>query len=272
MSTPAVNTDIYVNYTDTYSHPTIPALPALPDITVGRLTAYNVNGVVHSLDSITNRHTYAYPSVDSNGAFILHLSSQGAFAFVDRAAYAATLNMHRLGSRKGSVLLGADAFISENASEYDNAGTGDLGGLVAIGLRADASYGDANTAIGRDAKAKETKATAYGGRAGALKRGSVAVGHNAQATGIGAIAIGGFTGDASAIAQPGNTGDPRCVAVGDGSVQIGLGINSSPNTLKFRGFELCDASGNIPKERLVTAVVAILEELGVEIPESEPSA
>ena len=80
-----------------------------------------------------------------------------------------------------------------------------------------------------------------------------AVGINGEATGAWSIALG-YLSKASAY----------------GAVQLGVGTNSTKNTLQFKGYQVVDADGNIPLERLTnvtnqigdisTALTAILGE------------
>lgn len=63
------------------------------------------------------------------------------------------------------------------------------------------------------------------------RNGSIAIGDNSQAVSSG-IAIGG------------------CVEAGNGAIQLGHGINSTEGSLQFKNYQLLDADGKIPNERL----------------------
>ena len=71
------------------------------------------------------------------------------------------------------------------------------------------------------------------------------IGAAAQST-----ANGGFAGGSGTSATTGAAIGSNAQATADGAVQLGAGTNSAPNTLQFRNFQLCDADGQIPAERL----------------------
>ena len=98
-----------------------------------------------------------------------------------------------------------------------------------------------------------------------------AVGNNAVATsggavGLNAITTTGFAGGQGAesrYAADGQTKITGAVAIGpnakaqaDDAVQIGFGVNTTENTLQFRNYQLLDANGKIPTDRLDLATVA----------------
>lgn len=83
-----------------------------------------------------------------------------------------------------------------------------------------------------------------------------AIGYGSQATTGGSIGTsatcttGGAVG-ASTIATTGFAGGNLAQATQDGAVQLGAGVNSNPNTLQFRSYQLLDAYGKIPAARFV---------------------
>lgn len=278
---------IYLNYLDFYSHPMAPALPELPDVEVGRMRLYSLNDIDFYKDAITHRQTVVFRNPEvADPPFVLHLSENGSLALFDRTTYDIPLHAARLAAHRGSIVLGFDAILSANASERDPEGEGPL----VVGYGAESACAEGNAAVGARSKARESRTTALGGKAGALKWGATAIGYNAQAVGVESVAIGGKKDDAGvppAETFPGATGDTRCVAKADGAVQIGPGVNDVANSLQFRGHQLLDGSGNVPRERIVEALktlgildaegnipkgilMAALIELGLVEPEPAP--
>ena len=84
---------------------------------------------------------------------------------------------------------------------------------------------------------------AVGNAANSVKGGAIgemAEAFNGGAVGCGAESNGsGFAGGELAIARGGGS-----------CVQLGSGTNNEQNTLQFRSYQICDANGNIPAERL----------------------
>lgn len=89
--------------------------------------------------------------------------------------------------------------------------------------------------------------------------GGFSAGINASVTGSGAIigknadaspsssgasiGMGAYSNDGAGIGK-------NAVATGQNAVQLGTGTNSNDNTLQFLTYQICDANGNIPAERL----------------------
>lgn len=114
-----------------------------------------------------------------------------------------------------------------------------LGG-TALGAYALASTGNYATAVGHTAEATGAESIAIGGSS------SVTVA--AQASGTRAIAIGyGTDSTAAGAVAIGESAD----STASGAVQLGTGTNSTTNTLQFRSYQLLDASGRIPADRMV---------------------
>ena len=102
--------------------------------------------------------------------------------------------------------------------------------------------------------------------------GGFAAGDSATATYGGAIGNGASAGMGGAVGRMANTstggavgqgansttgfaGGYNAMAIGTGAVQLGTGTNSSQNTLQFRGYQVVDANGNIPSDRLANAAL-----------------
>ena len=104
---------------------------------------------------------------------------------------------------------------------------------IAIGNEA-AGNGVRSVAIGSDTKAQTT---------------SIAIGSAASGTGNGSVALGVA---ATTSAQYSVGVGYHATANNEGAVQIGDGTNSTANTLQFRSYQLLDANGNIPSQRLLS--------------------
>ena len=82
--------------------------------------------------------------------------------------------------------------------------------------------------------------------------GANAYANNGGAVGKGASAGNGFAGGQNAV----------CNAEGNSTVQLGEGTNTSDNTLQFRDYQVVDANGNIPAERLKSALLDLIFPVG----------
>ena len=120
--------------------------------------------------------------------------------------------------------IGDGASSTLGAAIGNSATEGGAGG--AVGYRATTTGGGG--AVGN--AAKSVKGGAIGEMAEAFNGG--AVGYGAESNGS------GFAGGWRAIAR------------GVDCVQLGQGTNSEQDTLQFRDYQICDANGNIPAERL----------------------
>lgn len=135
-----------------------------------------------------------------------------------------------------SAILNNTSLIKNQSGGFQS-GTGanaTYGG--AIGYGANATYGGA---VGRNASA--TSGGAVGSEANATYGGAVGVAASAT--------TGGAVGQ-SASATNGFAGGYSAKATANGAVQLGQGTNNNANTLKFRDYQIVDANGDIPAERL----------------------
>lgn len=101
--------------------------------------------------------------------------------------------------------------------------------------------------------------------------GGFSAGTNASVTGSGAIigknadaspsssgasiGMGAYSNDGAGIGK-------NAVATGQNAVQLGTGTNSNDNTLQFLIYQICDANGNIPAERLKSALLDLIFPVG----------
>lgn len=133
----------------------------------------------------------------------------------------------------------------------------------AIGAKARATdggfAGGLNTFASTGAAVGEGANATSGGAVGdgtVSEGGGGAVGDSAEETaggfagGYGASATSGGAVGYAATATTGFAGGYGAASNADGAVQLGQGENNTENTLQFRSYQLCDASGNIPAERL----------------------
>lgn len=122
---------------------------------------------------------------------------------------------------------------------------------AAIGDGASAALG---AAIGN--LAEEGGAGGAVGYRASVTDGGGAVGNQAHSTNGGAVGNGARTTMGGAVgylsqSSTGFAGGSRAIAAGSGScIQLGEGTNRTQDTLQFLSYQLCDANGNIPAERL----------------------
>ena len=157
----------------------------------------------------------------------------------------------RATSGGGAVGVNASA---QNGGAVGSGASATNGGAVGSGASATSGGG----AVGNNASA--TSGGAVGNNASATSGGAVgsgasatsgggAVGNNASATSGGAVGSG-------ASATDGFAGGKSAIAEASGAVQLGAGRNKTANTLQFRDYQIVDANGNIPAERLGNSPVA----------------
>lgn len=155
-----------------------------------------------------------------------------ALAFKDKISNADVANdanivqskIDGLRTEQYGVQIGTSAVCSDAGAAVGNSASATTGG--AVGLNAIETRGGG--AVGSGASA--TYGAAVGSGASETSGGG-AVGYNASA-------VGGFAGGNNAKATK------------NGAVQLGDGTNSNANTLQFRDYQIVDANGNIPAERL----------------------
>ena len=155
-----------------------------------------------------------------------------ALAFKDKISNADVANdanivqskIDGLRTEQYGVQIGTSAVCSDAGAAVGNNASATTGG--AVGLNASETRGGG--AVGSGASA--TYGAAVGSGASETSGGG-AVGYNASA-------VGGFAGGNNAKATK------------NGAVQLGQGENNTANTLQFRDYQIVDANGNIPAERL----------------------
>lgn len=247
----------YLNHQDKYGHPDFPLLPELPDVQLGRLTVYDLNGFVFARDATTGRTTVKLPEPAAGGGLQLYLGSNKTLFLADSTTLSDAYNLNRLMRRRRSILIGPGATVGLPDNVEENSDTVNDDAIVCVGAGAKCTTGGHQTVIGPDAQADAKGGTAVGRDSFADGPGATAVGDGAKAIGENSVAIGGYTGSIPAsVVTPGTSEDPRCVAYAAGSVQLGVGRNTTANSLQFRGFQMCDGSGNIPVERITAALAA----------------
>lgn len=126
--------------------------------------------------------------------------------------------------------------ITENTSNIQNSSGGFSAGMTSQakggGAVGSGSYANSGFAGG---------VTAYAGFGGA-------VGAYAQVTGGGAVGQNAVTSDGFAGGKNAIAGEDY--SNGIDAIQLGTGTNSTPKTMQVYGYQLLDANGKIPKERL----------------------
>ena len=138
--------------------------------------------------------------------------------------------------------VGSGAYASSGGAVGDGASTTTSGG--AVGNNASATYGGA---VGNGASAT------YGGAVGdgASTTFGGAIGSSASTTSGGAVGYNAKSGSGFAGGYNAKTQDSS----GDGidAIQLGTGTNSTEKTLQVYDYQLMDADGNIPSDRLKTS-------------------
>jgi hypothetical protein len=140
---------------------------------------------------------------------------------------------------------------AENVATKDHNHKNSHGGFEA-GTGADASTGGA-VGSGADATAGgaigDNAETQYGGAVGALSKSNSggAVGYGAWATAGGAVGLEARTGSGFAGGSAAKTmANDKTID----AIQLGSGTNPNPNTLQIYGYQLMDANGVVPGDRL----------------------
>lgn len=107
----------------------------------------------------------------------------------------------------------------------------------------------AETNFGGFSAGENSSATTGGGAVGsdASTLSGGAVGSGANSTTGGAVGLGAYT-------TTGFAGGYMAKASANGAVQLGEGVNQDANTLQFRGYKIVDSNGNVPAERIASAV------------------
>ena len=106
-------------------------------------------------------------------------------------------------------------------------------------------------AVGADASSASGFAGGYNSSAsGGGSAGNSAMTTNGGAVGSGTSSTSGFAGGSGSNTTTGVAIGTSAVASGTGAVQLGTGTNSTSNTLQFRDYQLVDADGKIPDDRI----------------------
>lgn len=239
--------------------------------TVKKMTPANVRTAIGAGTSSFTGYTSSNKLAASNVSGLATVAISGSYSNLTNKP---TINGEEITGTKTST----DLKLGE-VTEYGGfqAGTGASAGLGgAIGSGASASLGGAiggdatataGGAVGR--RATTTIGGAVGGNAEAGSGG--AVGNSAVTTFGGAVgtlaeAGAGFAGGHQAKARyaaDGTTEISGAVAIGsdakaqaNDAVQLGFGTNANEGTLQFRDYQLVDASGKIPTDRLPLGITA----------------
>lgn len=161
-----------------------------------------------------------------------------------------------------SLAFGDMAFAGDHATAYGKAAVAEAFKGAAFGYGAFAALPH-GTALGGGAIATGEESTALGARAisdgwGSVAAGTgsfasidkaVALGYRAVVSNRVGVAVGAHT---SVAANDGTALGFKARATAKKAVQIGEGNNANAGTLQFRSFQLLDANGTIPAERLGT--------------------
>ena len=191
----------------------------------------SVQMVKNIIDGTTPPEQATKATQDSNGNNIAETYAQQSGSYQNLYVGRATQDGigRNIAETYAKSISGTNGFEAGGGS-----GTGTETVSIGNGANANANY---SIAIGSNTHAGLTStgqgAIAIGNSADAPAQGSISIGQNSQASGSPAIAIG----DTAKVAA-------------SGAIQIGTGTNSVGNTVQFRSYQLLDANGNIPVERL----------------------
>ena len=125
-------------------------------------------------------------------------------------------------------------------SKIQNTATG-TGSLTVLGT---ASTSATSTNIGVSSKATAQGSTSLGNACYAQGRYSTAIGYACAANYESSLAIGGGT----------STSNGQANALAVGAIQIGGGQNTTANTVQIKDYQILDANGNIPSDRMTGVV------------------
>ena len=117
--------------------------------------------------------------------------------------------------------------------------------IVVVGNNATASA--VSVTIGNNAGSSGTNGVAIGNNSKNSGADNIAIGCDATTTGVGSVAVGS---SASVTQQGGVAVGAGAQATASGAIQIGEGTNSTASTFQVGSYQLLDASGKIPAERL----------------------
>ena len=156
--------------------------------------------------------------------------------------------------------VGGSSASASSGGAVGNGASATSGGAVGLGAHAASggAVGDGASTTGGGAVGNNASTTSGGAVGlGARAASGGAVGNNASATSGGAIGQGaktstGFAGGASAKAVDGGNN-------GIDAIQLGTGTNSTAKTLQVYDYQLMDSTGNIPLDRIQSA----LDESGI---------
>lgn len=211
--------------------------------------------------------------VIGNGATAAASNTNGYAIVIGQDAFANNGHSIALGSNSNATGMFSTSIGSNSEARSERS--------IAIGLHATVENGSEHSiAIGSGATVNNTSGSdlyniSLGTESISDRGDSIAIGHGAQATGLGAIAIGynakspnigtsvviGYNAQATggwgvAIGQNAMASESS-VALGRGAqatdarnVQLGTGTNGERGTLQFRDYKLVDADGHIPTQRL----------------------
>ena len=144
-----------------------------------------------------------------------------------------------------------------NTASYADGATNDSAGNNISSTYAKKSAGSGGFVGGQNANLYSSASGGAIGYSAFVEEDGFAGGANAYATNGGAVGKGASAGNGFAGGQ-----NAVCNADGPSTVQLGEGTNTSDNTLQFRSYQVVDADGNIPAERLKSALLDLIFPVG----------
>ena len=208
-----------------------------------------------SSSDITNWNNKA-DKQNSNGGFAAgngaSATSGGAVGREASATSGGAVGWNASANQGGAVGYGASTVSGGAVGDGASATIGGAVGREASATSGGGAVGDAASATSGGAVGDAASATS-GGAVGYFTSATFggAVGHSASADQGGAVGYGAKTSDGFAGGYNAKTIDDEDNRID--AIQLGTGTNSVAKTLQVYEYQLMDANGNIPKERLKTS-------------------
>ena len=223
--------------------------PGLPGLDLTEDSGISIKfrcGMVETISSDDGEHTFVY--ISAEWRTVIEFSGRTAdptislmeYPIIDYDGY---IPKERLGNEDGGFAAGAGASAQGSSGAAIGKGATSNAGGCAVGENA---WADTGAAIGKNAfcagngGAVGVSASAVHGFAGG---GNAKVVWSGGAVGSGAYAGNGFSGGLNAKVEDTEDGPVD-------AIQLGAGTNSTPKTLQVYNYQLMDAEGHVPIDRL----------------------
>lgn len=213
------------------------------------LTSGDIEFSVRFYSIKDNKYVYNFNTLPAKSK-ILETLDIGSYPYEDIPAADYEIYIEKVNALEDTIITKADMQNEAGGFAGGENATATSGGAVGLG-----AFSDGGGAVGKSADTQNGGAVGYGAhthKGGAVGAGARAL--NGGSVGLGALTSNGFAGGQYAITYDEN---------GDfiDAVQLGTGTNPNEKTLQVYDYQLMDASGNVPKERIANAVADIVNSL-----------